>query len=70
MSGEIGFESELGVGSTFWVVLNLPGCDHQALRSIQGENSPVSITSADEFRPLRILVAEDNKINQMVIKGL
>ncbi len=65
MGGEIGVESAPGEGSTFWF-------------SIQCElGEPVDVSKAgletqaiDEIGPRRILVAEDNHVNQMLVTAL
>jgi CheY-like chemotaxis protein len=62
MSGQIGVESQIGKGSNFWFTLQL------ALGS-------VSVAGAEEIsenlplreKPWRILVGEDNQVNQMII---
>jgi signal transduction histidine kinase len=62
MNGEIGFESEVGKGSTFWFTV---------LLSI-GKEPPYSLEDKDAIRlddkdKYSILIAEDNLINQKVV---
>ncbi|HSF43171.1 MAG TPA: response regulator, partial [Thermoanaerobaculia bacterium] len=58
MGGKLGFESVPGEGSKFWITLALERAAPPA-----GSESPVDST----VRPHRILTAEDNPINQLVI---
>ena len=61
MGGDIGVESELGAGSEFRFELTWPiGIEPRA-----AADAPVATA-----RPLRILVAEDNLVNQKVALGL
>ena len=59
MNGNIGTRSKVGVGSTFWFELPAPAVD-----------PPVEFTHAINrpLQPLRVLVAEDNKVNQLVVE--
>lgn len=68
MSGEIGIASREGEGSTFWFELPVEVASQSDNETENDEDRGVE--SIPAFKPLNILVAEDNKINQMVIAGL
>ena len=65
MNGEIGLESAIGMGSTFWFTVSLPIVSEEEIRM----NTPESITSPDT-PPLHILLAEDNAVNQKVAAAI
>jgi hypothetical protein len=62
MGGEIGVESAAGHGSRFWFTLSLPLAAAAPPRAAEG--------TPPAPRPLRILVAEDDPLNQEVAVGL
>jgi len=64
MGGEIGVNSTPGQGSTFWFTVTLPRAAADEVRP----KAPAS--NWPSLARLRVLVAEDNPVNQMVITGL
>ena len=72
MGGEVGVQSEAGVGSRFWfrIQLGLLAVDALAVSSQVG----LGITAGDAAQPRqligRVLVVEDNPINQEVMQAL
>jgi len=68
MGSQIDLASEVGRGSTFYFSLKLPLASAQDLA--QRSNGPTSRVAATDQHPLRLLLAEDNAVNQMLAKRL
>ena len=66
MGGEIGYESVEGKGSTFWFTI----VGKPAALGVEATESYSTAKSYISTRSLRILLAEDNILNQQVIKAI
>lgn len=70
MQGSVGFDSQVGVGSTFWFTMRLK---KMARPTKAGLHEPEqNLRTADlltkHFQGAKILIAEDNEINRMVVE--
>ncbi len=62
MGGHIGFESRPGAGSTFWIELPTPA----APGPVPSEAPPLAPSMRPDLREARVLLVEDNEVNQIV----
>ncbi|OBU20021.1 response regulator [Photobacterium aquimaris] len=58
-------DSELGKGTTFWFNVNLKCCDHPHVETCSESNHH----DLSDYSNKRILVVEDSKVNQQLIKA-
>lgn len=68
MHGEIGLESRLGVGSTFWV--NLPLQNSNKITAQDVVTVSANLHTASGIAGARILLVENNDLNQQVAREL
>ncbi|MBK5966407.1 hypothetical protein CCR95_20545 [Thiocystis minor] len=75
MGGQVGLESRVGEGSLFWFTARFGKCAESALPRLPGETAATASVAAEatlmaQYAGTRILLAEDNPINQEVALGL
>ena len=69
MGGSIRVESELGKGSTFTAFLQIPRL-RDATETLRVINDDEPVASQEIVQSLRVLAAEDNLVNQLVLRTL
>ena len=70
MGGEVGVDSQLGVGSTFWLKVRLDKAPGESPLLTVGSVSIAEQRLRTDFPGVRLLLAEDEPINQEVSRGL
>lgn len=69
MNSEIQLESEIGKGSTFSFDLKFEAFEQPKAGNPTGPNAPAALTN-DIMHNKKILIVEDNKINQMITRKI
>lgn len=69
MNGDIGVESESGKGSTFWFNCRFEVGKNTDLPPEMRRNNRVESEQTEQLT-MKLLVAEDNEVNRVVVKGL
>lgn len=70
MKGNIGVKTVAGGGAEFWFTLPLLPATGIGVAKWKDEHVDLSLDKSVDLSGINVLVAEDNKVNQMVIKGL
>ena len=70
MGGGMGLESTEGLGSTFWFTARFGRASSERLRNWRATETPRAVGAPRPGGDLRILLVEDNKVNQKVALGM
>ena len=69
MGGEIGVDSQAGLGSTFWFVLSMKECSEEVASKFLDDGSSKSFDLKRKCKTIHVLLVEDYVLNQEVVKA-
>lgn len=69
MGGKVGFNTTEGVGSTFWATIKYQVSSLDEYERFH-QNIVQQTTDMQSLKQLRVLVAEDNEVNRIVLEGM
>ena len=70
MGGRVGVDSQAGVGSTFWCRLRLPAGQIPPAKAPDSDFGALDQRWGPKLKDLRVLVVDDNAVNQTVAREL